>query len=97
MITFRCARFPSGLVPVRTSAGIVHFQDGLVEVTDTGTAAALRAVPAVFRITEDTPLAPTVPDTAADVRVWAKNNLVKCPSKGRIPGSVWALFNSRKD
>ncbi|NJP27102.1 hypothetical protein FLW53_23455 [Microbispora sp. SCL1-1] len=54
MSLFRCGRFPSGEWPIRTSAGIVWFRDGQAEVdADSGLAAALREVPAVFGIIED--------------------------------------------
>lgn len=52
MPTFRCARFPTGLAKIRTTRGIVEFRDGVAEVDDEETAAALREVPDVFGISE---------------------------------------------
>ncbi|MCC5580589.1 hypothetical protein IMZ11_33725 [Microtetraspora sp. AC03309] len=53
MSVFRCERFPTGDVPIRTAAGIVWFRDGLAVVDDPEMAAALPDLPAVFGITED--------------------------------------------
>jgi hypothetical protein len=50
MTEFRCGRFPSGVVPIRTTAGIVHFHDGVAEVDDSELADALSEVPALFEI-----------------------------------------------
>jgi Lsr2 len=61
MAKFACGRFPDGVVPIRTVAGIVDFHDGLAEVDDSEVAAALREVPSVFQITEDG----TAPETPA--------------------------------
>jgi hypothetical protein len=55
MAVFHCARFPDGVVPIRTEEGIVEFQDGVAEVKDAKLAAALRKVPDDFEITEDKP------------------------------------------
>lgn len=53
MTVFRCARFPDGEAPIRTTAGLVHFKDGSATVDDPELAQALREVPAVFEITEE--------------------------------------------
>lgn len=64
MGVFRCERFPTGEVPIRTSAGIVWFRDGQAVVDDPDTAAALREVPPVFGIVDaEQPKEPTGPET----------------------------------
>jgi lactate dehydrogenase-like 2-hydroxyacid dehydrogenase len=56
MPTFRCGRFPDGLVHIRTARGdIVDFADGVAVVDDQALAAALRKVPEAFEISEDKP------------------------------------------
>jgi hypothetical protein len=52
---FTCSRFPDGEVPIRTSAGVVTFVDGVAEVEDSALAAALLEVPDSFGIAGDKP------------------------------------------
>lgn len=47
---FTCSRFPDGEVPIRTSAGVVMFVDGVAEVEDAELARALMEVPDQFGI-----------------------------------------------
>lgn len=47
---FTCTRFPEGEVPIRTSAGVVVFHDGVAEVADPDLAKALLEVPDLFGV-----------------------------------------------
>lgn len=47
---FTCSRFPDGEVPIRTTAGVVTFVDGVAEVEDAELARALMEVPDQFGI-----------------------------------------------
>lgn len=49
---FRCERFPNGVANIRTTQGIVRFEDGKAEVTNAELAEALRGAPEVFGIVE---------------------------------------------
>lgn len=64
MPTFRCGRFPEGVVHIRTPDGqLVDFVDGVAQVTEDKIAAGLRKVPADFEITEDKPPRKAKPTT----------------------------------
>lgn len=53
MWRFRCERFPTGMVHIRTASGtVVDFHNGQATVDDAALAQELREVPAVFRIVQ---------------------------------------------
>lgn len=59
MFTFRCKRFPDGVVPIRTVSGtVVDFVDGVLQVDDPQLAQELRDLPETFRVVEDPPAGP---------------------------------------
>jgi len=72
MVTFHCARFPEGVVHIRTDLGVaVTFHDGVAEVGDPEVAAALLRVPAEFGVTRVAAVVDAVPDGAIrDVMAW---------------------------
>lgn len=54
MFSFRCDRFPTGVVHIRTASGrVVDFHDGRADVEDPDLARQLREVPATFRIVQE--------------------------------------------
>jgi len=52
---FTCTRFPDGEIPIRTSAGVVTFVDGVAEVDNPDLAKALLEVPDQFGIDGEAP------------------------------------------
>jgi hypothetical protein len=107
MTEFRCGRFPSGVVPISTDAGIVDFHDGTAEVDDPELAEALHRVPAIFEIRQMATFEeafravapepePEATPAAAALREWAKANDIPCPAKGRVPQTVVRAYLTRR-